>query len=498
MESLKDETTENAKFARIKLRDAFPGSDLETILGSDTRDIVLFGAQARKDPNSAIAHRAQESDYLYHSTSNKLIAMVGKQPEIATQESTEIKIDPAIEAVISAVQASGALGVRALQLASQFHRFSPEVDRRLSEAFDANPGMDRVRFWENLNKLTTDDPNNEELEQFLQRIELGEFLGGGSLQTTFAATLRNEDGSKRKIVIKRKNPAVLGLLQKTYETTDNILKVVSSKKGSKESRQFAGIASMLIDLSQSWCIADINDKTYIEDDTQFRHTIDDFNKSGKSNRSFFAPERVFTQDAVKSEDLAEGKTLNQVLKDDNIDVENKARLVQALGQFFLYQLRGNSFQDPDGKTYFLVHSDPHIGNYMVDLQSEAGRSKIGVIDRSLYLKLSEKEVKTLEKLIGKGSPNDFVYSFIDLILDENKDRGIERIKSTAKVFASLAREYKSQVISGQTDKFALLQSILTEFSNQKKDVPLRLRLMIRNIVAMQELMKRYDLALEAL
>lgn len=483
---------------KIEKKDLFPGSDLETILGSDTRAIVLFGAHARKDPNSAIAHRAQESDQLYYSTLNKLTAVVGRKEEKVAEKQEEENLDPASEAVIRAVQASGALGVRALQLASQFHRFSPTVDKRLSEAFDANPGMDRVRFWENLNKLTTDDPNNQELEQFLQRIELDEFLGGGSLQTTFAATFRNEDGSKRRIVIKRKNPAVLGLLQKTYETADKILKVVSSKeKSSKESQQFAKIALMLIDLSQSWCIADINDKTYVEDDTKFRQTIAKFNQSGTSKISFFAPEKIFTQDAVKSEDRAETETLNRILKDDSLESETKVRLVQALGQFFLYQLRGNSFQDPDGKAYFLVHSDPHIGNYMVDLRSEA-ETQIGVIDRSLYLKLSEKEVKTLEKLIGKGSPSDFVYSFIELILDSNKDRGIERVKSTARVFASLAKEYKNQVVSGRTDKFALLQTMLTEFTNQKKDVPLRLRLMIRNIVAMQELMKRYGLALEAL
>lgn len=485
------------QFTHIQGKDLFSGVNLETILGSHTRDIILFGANAKKDPNSEIARRADLSDQFYYSTLEQLNGMMVKRPDKKIESpNKEDTIDPANEAVIRAVQASGALGVRALQLASQFHRFSPAVDRRLSEAFDANPGMDRVRFWENLNKLTTDEPGNQELERFLQSIELGDFLGGGSLQTTFAATLNTENGQKRNIIIKRKNPAVLGLLGKTYETADNILRVVGSKKGgSRESKRFARTASMLIDLSQSWCIADINDKTYSEDDDQFRHTVEGFNQSGNSQVSFYAPERVFTQNAIKSEDQVEGRTINQVLKDNAVDDETKKNLVQAMGQFFLYQLRGNSFQDQDGKPYFLVHSDPHIGNYMADVKPESTDLKIGVIDRSLYLKLSEKEVRTMEKLIKGTNPNDFVYSFVELVLDENKDRGLERVKTTAAVFVALAKEYRSQMVGGKMDKFALLQTLMSELTNQKKDIPLRLRLMIRNIGALQELTKRYGLDL---
>lgn len=500
IDSLKNETEYHSFSGEVKRReDFFPGSDLETVLSSPTRDITLFGANTRKDPQSSCARLANQSDSLYYSTLGKLTALVGSSVKEKVEQSIESKLDPANEAVIKAVQASGALGVRALQLASQFHRFSPTVDRRLSEAFDANPGMDRVRFWENLNKQTVDNPEDRELEQFLQRVELGDFLGGGSLQTTFAAVLTKEDGGKRRIVIKMKNPSVLGLVGRTYQTADNILRKVSNEKAnSKESRTFAETSSMLIDLSQAWCIADINDKTYVEDDDLFRQTIAGSNTTGEGELAFFAPERVFTRQAIKAEDEAEGRTVNQVLKDPAVSDETKKRLVQSMARFFLYQLRGNSFQSQDGRPYFLIHSDPHIGNYMADVQPGADPGKMGVIDRSLYLQLSQKEVRTLEKLISNSNSSDFVYSFIDLILDENKDRGIERVKTTARVFLGLAKEYRSQIISGKVNKIVLLQTLLAEFTKQKKEIPLRLRLMIRNIGALQELTDRYGLDLAKL
>lgn len=461
-------------------------------LRSTTRDIVLFGALARKDPESRIAQMAEESDQLYYTISGKLNRLMGEEAN-STEELTvrDYEIDPAMEAVIKGVESTGALGIRALQLATQFHNFSENMNKRLSETFDANPGMNRLVFWENLHLRTEENP---QVEQFMQRIKLGRYLGGGSLQTTYAATYTTDNGETKEIIIKRKNPSVEGLLKRAYTTSRNVLDMVSQKKGTKESANHAKTGLMLIDLAQQWCIDDLNDCFYEEHDDLFRQTVDKFNEE-QGTEQFYVPERIFTEMKVKSETLAPGRTVNQVLKDDSVSESTKKAIVQRMGQFFLYQLRGNSFVDEDGKRFFLVHSDPHIGNYMADV-SEEENPRLGVIDRSLYLKLDEKDVKVLEKLIGNSNPTDFVYSFINLVLDRNKDRGVTRQVVTARVFVEIAKEYQRQFVRGKMDKFALLRTLLGELSKQGREVPLELRLMIRNISALQGLMKKYGLSLQ--
>ncbi|MCR4305657.1 MAG: M48 family metalloprotease [Candidatus Daviesbacteria bacterium] len=461
-------------------------------LRSITRDIVLYGAWARKDPRSRIAQMAEESDQLYYTISGKLNRLLEEEAEIVDESAArDYEIDPAIEAVIRGVESTGALGIRALQLATQFHNFSEPMNKRLSETFDANPGMSRLVFWENLHLRTQENP---QVEQFMQRIKLGQYLGGGSLQTTYAATYTADNGETKEVIIKRKNPSVEGLLKRAYTTSRNVLETVSKKKGTKESANQAKTGLMLIDLAQQWCIDDLNDRFYEEHDDLFRQTVDKFNQEQGLER-FYAPRRVFTELKVKSEELAKGRTVNKVLKDDTVPESTKKEIVQRLGQFFLYQLRGNSFMDEDGKRFFLIHSDPHIGNYMTDA-SPGEKLKIGVIDRSLYLKIDEKDVKVLEKLIGNSNPTDFVYSFINLVLDRNKDRGITRKVVTARVFIEIAKEYQKQFVKGKIDKFALLRTLLGELSKQGREAPLELRLMIRNISALQELMKKYGLLLQ--
>ncbi len=468
----------------------FSREDLPRIFNSTTRDITLFGSYGREDPSSKAAAITEESDHLYYETVEKLRGLIGVEVSSQTEIQPIEDIDPGTEAIIKGVESGGALGYRTLQFASQFYTFSPELDKRLSETFDSNPGMNRFVFWENLNKLTTDNPDNIELEDFLQRMRLGEYKGGGSLQTSYAATLTMDDGKEKPIIIKRKNPNVVALLRETYRISHQVLDTVS-REGDRSSQIHAKTGMLLLDLAQEWCIADVNDKTYTEDDDLFRQTVAKYNQE-YGRQVVYVPERVLTQSEVKSEDLAPGRTVNQILKDDSVDLGTKREIVSQLREFFLYQMRDNSFTNSEGKRYFLVHSDPHVGNYMVDVES--GKPiQVGVIDRSMYLKLEEGDVKALEKLFGNGNPNDFVYSFIDRVLDINKVRRIERLKVTARVFANVAKEFTSQLTSGGVNKFALLQTLLKELSDQSMVIPLNLRLMVRNISALQELLKRYDL-----
>lgn len=486
---------EDRTYTKKKVKEIIPESDIKRVLSSDTRDISIFGSQYKDSPQSLAAQLAQESDQLYFEITSYLDRTLGINIGSAgniENGASKSELNPSIEAVIKGVEATGALGIRSLQLASQFQRFSPAVERRLAESFDSNPGLNKLLFWENLNKLAGENP---EIEEFVKRITLKEYLGGGSLQTTYSAIYTDEDGAKREVIVKMKNPNVEAFIKQAYTISHNVLEVVSQDKSVSGAAQYARIGMLLTDLAQNWCLADINDKTFEADDDLFRQTVSGFNQY-VGREQFYAPERIFTTSKVKSEDLAKGRTVNQILNDNSIDAQTKSRIVDSISRFFIYQLKKGSFVDEDEARFYLIHSDPHIGNYIVDT-SDVDLA-VGVIDRSLYLRLGEKDINVLGKLITTSNSTDFVWSFVNRVLDINKVRGPERSKAQRRVIGNLAKEVAYQLFHGSFNKTLLLRSILTELSKEQLDVPLNLRLMIRNIGAFQELGKRYGVDFEAL
>lgn len=470
--------------------------DVLRILSSDTRTISVFGSQYGNNPDSSAAKLALESDQIYFDVTTNLEETLGinTTSSLAVErESKTGEIDPTIEAVIKAVEATGALGIRSLQLATQFQRFPPEVERRLSESFDSNPGLNKLLFWENLNKLAEENP---EIDDFVNRIRLGKYLGGGSLQTTYAASITMEDGSERAVIMKMKNPNVEAFIKQAYTITHGVLETAGKDKSVKGASSFAKIGMLVTDLAQNWCLADINDKTFEVDDDQFRQTVAGFNQYIGRDQ-FYAPERLFTSPKVKSEDLAKGDTVNRVLNDPNVDAQTKRTIVESMGRFFIYQLKAGDFStDLQGRQVRLVHSDPHVGNYIVDPNDPEFR--IGVIDRSLYLKMEKEDINVLDKLVTSTNSTDFVWSFVNRVMDLNKVRGIERVKVQARVIAKVGKEFARQYVQGNVNKTLLLKSMLGELSSEGMDVPLNLRLMIRNIGAFQELSRKYGINFEAL
>lgn len=473
-----------------KLKTVLSNNEISKILQADTRNIAVFGHKYT-NPDSAPAQLWQLSDLKYRQITDSLNTAFNKNQNEQEQSSQKTEIDPTTEAVIKGVENSGALGIRALQLATQFQKFEPALEKRLSESLDSQPGLEKKRFWLNLQKLSEEDPS---IKSFLEKITLHDYLGGGSLQTTYGATYKDDAGNEKEIILKLKNPNVAAFIKENYNTAHKALEVVSNKMLAGKSGENAKNGMSLIDLAQEWCLADVNDTNFIKHDDLFRQTISKYNFQTGSNQ-FYAPERIFTHDKLKSEDLAPGRTINKLLIDSDVKPETKKEVVEMLSKFFVYQFRGNSFMQEDGKKYFLVHSDPHVGNYIADISGE--KPKIGVIDRSLYLKLEEKDVNVLEKLMVKGNTTEFANSFIKRILDINKVKGdITRGLIYGKIFAKLGAEIAYQKFIGEDNKLALMRTMLTEFSNSNMDVPLNLRLMIRNIGAFQELTKKYGVDME--
>lgn len=487
---------EDRDFKKKKIKEIIPEADLKRVLGSDTRGISVFGSQYKDSPQSLAAQLAQQSDQLYFEITSHLDRTLGLNIGSIGSIENEVsknELDPAIEAVIKGVEATGALGIRSLQLASQFQRFSPAVERRLAESFDSNPGLNKLLFWENLNKLAGENPD---IAEFVKRVTLKNYLGGGSLQTTYSATYTDENGAQKEVIVKMKNPNVEAFIKQAYTISHNVLEVVSQDKNVSGARQYARIGMLLTDLAQNWCLDDINDKTFEVDDDLFRPIIAGYNQS-VSREQFYAPQRIFTTSKVKSEDLAPGTTLNKVLENPEVDEQVKKTIVESVARFFIYQFKkGDLHTNEEGKQVRLIHSDPHVGNYIVDAQDPG--LKVGVIDRSLYLKLEEADVKVLDKLVTTSNSTDFVWSFVNRVMDINKVRGVERIKVQGRVIGNLTKEFTYQISHGGVNKTSLLKSILGELSKEQMDVPLNLRLMIRNIGAFQELGRRYGVDFEQL
>jgi predicted unusual protein kinase regulating ubiquinone biosynthesis (AarF/ABC1/UbiB family) len=252
---------------------------------------------------------------------------------------------------------------------------------------------------------------------------------------------------------------------------------------------------MLIDLSQNWCLADINDSTFEVDDDAFKQTIDKYNQRAGFG-AVYAPDRIFTSQKLTSEELVPGKTVNQLLNNPSIDDATKKDLVWTMTEFFLFQMQ-EPVTLPDGSKKYLIHSDPHVGNIIADLGGED--IKMGIIDRSLFIKMDETEVNLIQKMINGSNISDFAYSTIDYLLNHNKIRGVKKGLITSQVLGKLSQEFTKQFSKGEVNKISLLNTLFMELNKTQGgsfDIPLNLRLMMRNIAASQELTKRYGLNLE--
>lgn len=470
-----------------------PSNIARRIVRSPTRDIVTFGKGKVDDPTSSIARLVHDSDSSFTFVNQELERQLKdtvKAPETKPESS---KVSQATEAVIRGVEASGALGVRSLQLARQLYRFSPEVDARLAQTFDANSGMNKLIFWHNLQKLAQNEGNgaasfiNEDL------VSIDQFLGGGSLYTTFAAKVE-VGGETHDVVVKMLNPNPKRFIKDSYKTAEDTLDAVSDGYSIRNS-DLARLGRVFVDLSQEWCLADIGDMDFETDDDDFRVTVQKFNRQRGTN-TFHVPKRFLTSDKVKCEERAEGKTLNKVLADESVDASLKTELVRDVMDIFAFQLESPARVGADGTETYVVHSDPHIGNYVVNLDGE--KPSIGVIDRSMYLKLTPDQAAIFRNLLQTGDYRAFMNPFMDEILNHNKIRDLEtRSLKQGKVMAALKREYigqkgKALLTGGQVDNLAVLRKFMSELEAVQLNVPLEMRLMIRNVEAFRQLKKRYS------
>lgn len=470
------------------LTEYIPEDRLQAFIHSPTREIVAFGSEYASESTSLPWQLTQKSLMQYYEAFDSLKELF---PSRSNENGIETKSqlqDKGIDAVIDGVQASGALGVRAMQLMTQLFPLSSEMHERLSQSFDSNPGLNKLLFWENLYRrveIAKSDPQYQEQARFItdQLITLDSYLGGGSLYTTYGAVAKDRNGDIKRTVVKMLNPNAAYMIGEYFKLAQNTF-VHLKEVGSENDKRHADSALMLLSLSHEWCLQDINDPTFEHDDDLFRVTLQRFNAKNK-REVFDAPHRVLTSYHLKSEIQAEGKTLNSLLNDAAIPREQKQEAVRLISELFNFQLTEGGMQLADGDYRYLIHSDPHPGNYIVNTRPD-GQMTIDVIDRNMYLKLNKEQASAM-KALYEGNNIEFFIQFIRSVCLDNKVRSPLRVIQVLKDVGNAARQEINK-----NDQLLILQTIMNGLEKKGLTVPLELRLMLRNVVAMQELTKKYQ------
>lgn len=446
----------NIKPGRSKKEPRFISSfvtDLDHILSTTTRDLLLYGQIYSKDLNSIPAKLLQDSAEDYRTV---LANLTSKTTDIEKsqfkQTNENLKLESSLEAIIGALE-TAAIFVKALQISVQVKDFSDTIRERLSQSQDSMRGQTKLSFWENLLRRTEMEPDIAKLMDG-GTFSLDEYKGGGSLFTTYSASIKDNQERDRKVVIKMLNPNAESFIQATYEFSKATIKTVIEASKGDISYQ-ARIVDSLLDLSYRWCLEEIADPSFLVDDDTFRSTIDEFNISRKQVL-IKAPERVYSSKRIKVEELCEGKTLNNIFNDKEISIEQKQFLASLVTQFFEFQFEFSPRKDANGNNQYLFHSDPHTGNYISDTTSQD--AQISVIDRNMYIELNEKE-RNVFRLFNNGKFKDFAQQLISLCVDqcELKPRTKNRLKSS--IIIKLVIENQRQKIKKENDPLKYLEII---------------------------------------
>lgn len=474
---------------RSEYGDDISTEDIERILRSSTRDLQVFGGKYKAAGSTEMLARVASRDRVYDQVVHRLKEGGAVTAQQETGSISE-KVDPRVEAVFKAVEMTGALGVRQLQLLSQFYRFSdPVVRERAAKALDQNSGLDKLWYFENLLRMVEEDSESE-AALVIERAKFGEKLGAGSLYTTYKGELDNlETGEKEKVVFKLQNPNAKVFLASAYELS---MTVFSELEKNPRYRKLARIGMFTAELANAWCLKDLDDPYFVEDDARYRKFVSGLGTENGEN-AYQVPELRLNTQRLKSElQASEGLTLNKAREQGGGGIDMDAQ-VKTLAKLFMAQF-DESVHEVDGEKVWLFHSDPQLGNFIVDSDDT---SKQHIIDRNMYLRMTEREVGLLKKMVTEPIGTSLLGDFVDYVLDSNKIRNsATRMSIRASVMVGAGKEFVTQRLKGERDSFAMVNGILSRLSARGCDTRLEMRLMLRNVGMMDSLVGEYGNSLD--
>lgn len=485
---------------------------LKNLLESDTKNISASGFQYYHPNSKIISPLFTESEEDYEKTL-KLLESKFKR-EVVNEEledSEDLIIARNLEILFKGAE-NTILGTRAIQLLRQMMRFKDKnLDLRMARSFDANPGLDRLRFFMALNSATKYDAGLEDflknkLIDIVRRDDKRDNLGGGSMATTYKAEILDDKNDIIPAAIRALVPGadmqVEGFSKLLIRSLDRMVDTPRRKdeteKEYEEKMRYTYLARTIVQLATNWCISDITDNVYEERDDIFREQSIEMYNNWKKNNNFVAPDRIYTSfgNFVRVEGLAGGITLRAFLDDENISSELKSEVVKQVILFNRFQYADKNL--PNDLTQ-LVQSDPSIGNYLVEIVE--GKPIIHVLDRGLMLPVSETRIEMFNSLFNKQY-SKFFSMFLDEILEYNLEKNptYEFLKYSNNF---LRYEVKNKIIETVVPKVVynkffeggnmnnLVKIVNDALVDQKLITPWDLQLLIKNIVGLEVLRDNY-------
>lgn len=429
--------------------------------------------------------------------------------------------------VLNVARNLGATGVRFLQVISQYMRLSPEQAEEFRKVYDENPGQNSFIAWSTLVQVAKEDP---QVGEFLQqhKISLERVLGRGSLFTAFLihVYLQDSEGQEyvKKMVLKVRNPNVISELKKVTDKSKKIIlhmqqmnirssSVVSrmhsrmlkwivrqgikysgistTKKGkmaqkmlalmrwlessaSKKARNLE-IAYAMMEQILGWNMGDLQDPNFSRLDPLYFAGHNNTKASNDVTVRIPSTDGLPNNAHVRLEEYVEGQTLNKNFK---------KKYVEATIEHFIRSLFRPLYLGPDGKPVFVTHSDIHPGNVMV-----SGENEITIIDRNYYLEFDEKEVGLLRSMLSGGQNITLLSDMVNYILDapENKEKASNFSSSKRK---ELMSRIFAGVAVGSRDPMAVFNVISQEIVGEDMEVPLKLRIFLKEIFSLEGMLQR--------
>ncbi len=428
-----------------------------------------------------------------------------------------------IDVMIQACQNLGPMGVRFLQVAGQYLPLSPEYQARFRDVYDAMEGQDKFTVFETLTKVAEHNPA---VKKFIDEdlVSIDELLGGGSIVTVYAVTVRNRDtrgnvvDGVHKKVLKVRVPNAEGMVR---EVTDKAFKVIDELERlthwyNWRQRRNYEIARRMINDIQQWLIQDIQDTSFLELDAKYQGAhVDYFTSNGMAVRVTTASEP--NNKDVKLELPASGVTLNKLLKlklsgksleqlvreENDPEVKKLLESVRAqefsleevlklattaLIEDFSRHLSQPIFTDSAGHDVYLLHSDVHFGNAILspDLKT------VYPIDRNFYLQFNRSDVDFVRKILTTENSKGIIAAIVDyfLSLPENQANQINQGSLSKIRRQALISMIGLKIVLGRYDSpVSVMMKILQELEANDINIPLKMRIMFKNIASINAMLK---------
>lgn len=147
-----------------------------------------------------------------------------------------------------------------------------------------------------------------------------------------------------------------------------------------------------------------------------------------------------------------------------------------------------------GEKIYLIHSDIHPGNIIVN-QTEDGTT-VNPIDRNYYLKLTQKDADFIRFLVAENESKVKLEGIVDYFIDlpENADLHLDSKQVADQIYSSIFRAAAMRKLRGKADMppIQLMNKVLQGLDVRGVEVPLRMRIMMKNLNAVERMLKDTD------